>query len=70
MLELKFSLISDRGQSLQQKEIASATLALKEIRSLKADGEKISLTQPLNPRGSLKIHITFSPKGLFINEVT
>ena len=62
MIELKIAIIGDLGASLPQRQIAKARVALAEIRQLKADGEKICLTQPLNPMGSLKMEMTFSAK--------
>ena len=62
MRELKIAVICDLGESLPQKEIAKASVDLSEIRQMKADGEKICLSQPLNPRGSLKMEMTFSAK--------
>ena len=55
-------IMADLGETVPERSIASAFLGVGELRSMGKDNEAIPLSQQMNPKGKIKLMITFHPK--------
>ena len=60
--EIKLTVMADLGEGIKERSIASAFLGVGELRSMGKDNEAIPLSQQMNPKGKIKMEITFHPK--------
>ena len=60
--EIKLTIVAYLAESIPERDIAWAILGVGELRSMGKDSEPIHLSKPMNPKGNIKLEITFHPK--------